>query len=270
MGCAAVFGDKGRFPSGSVRDGMIRGAIFDLGSTLIRRTGLELERVKCAALASFAVSDCGCRDPEAFAARLLDIRLAGWKRSEAELVEIAATASFAEAFAAVGLGVTEEALSQAEAVFFEPEVTMSRLYPSAPETLEALAGMGLRLGMISNATSHRLVVDIARQHGIDRYFDPIVTSMGFGRPKPHPGIFRHVLDGWNIEPGAAVMIGDTLGADILGANAVGMRSILVDIEPNPDNPRYAAQARPTATVARLDEIPPLIGAWNGPEPARRA
>jgi putative hydrolase of the HAD superfamily len=79
-----------------------------------------------------------------------------------------------------------------------------------------------------------------------------------------------VLNGWKIEPDAAVMIGDTLGADILGANTVGMRSILVDIEPNPDNPRYAARARPTATVTRLDEIPALIRAWNGAEPARRA
>jgi len=249
---------------------MIRGAIFDLGSTLIRRTGLELERVKCAALASFAASDCGCRDPETFAARLLDIRLAGWKRSEEEIVEIPAAASFAKAFAAVGLDATDTMLSRAEAVFFEPELTMSRLYPSAVETLEALAGMGLRLGMISNATSHRLVVDIARRHGIDRHFDPIVTSMGFGRPKPHPGIFRHVLEGWKIEPDAAVMIGDTLGADILGANAVGMRSILVDIEPNPDNSQYAAQAQPTATVTCLDAIPALVHAWNRGEPERRA
>jgi HAD superfamily hydrolase (TIGR01509 family) len=249
---------------------MIRGAIFDLGSTLIRRTGLELERVKCAALASFAAADCGCRDPETFGARLLDIRLAGWKRSEEELVEVAATAAFAEAFAAVGLDATDVILSRAETVFFEPEVTMSRLYPSAVETLDALAQMGLRLGMISNATSHRLVADIARRHGLDRYFDPLVTSMGFGRPKPHPDIFRHVLDAWKIEPDAAVMIGDTLGADILGANTVGMRSILVDIEPNPDNPRYAAQAQPTATVTRLDAIPGLIQAWNRADPERRA
>lgn len=248
---------------------MIRGMIFDLGSTLIHRTGLELERVKCAALASFAASDYGCGDPETFAARLLEIRLAGWKRSEEALVEVAATASFAEAFAAVGLDLTETALSLAETVFFEPEVRISRLYPSAAETLEALTGMGLRLGMISNATSHRLVVDIARRHGIDRYFDPIVTSMGYGRPKPHPGIFRHVLEGWRLQPDDVVMVGDTLGADILGANTVGMRSILVDIEPNPDNPRYAAQARPTAAVARLDEIPALIRAWNDAEPDRR-
>ena len=242
---------------------MIRGVIFDLGSTLIRRTGLELERVKCAALATFAASACGCREPETFAARLLEIRLAAWKRSEREQLEVPAAASFAEAFAAVGLRVDDTVLSEAEAVFFEPEVRISRLYPSASETLEALAGLGLRLGMISNATSHRVVVDIAEHHDIARYFDPIVTSVGFGRPKPHPDIFRHLLERWGMAPEAAVMVGDTLGADILGANTVGMRSILVDVEPNPDNPRYAAQATPTARVLRLEELPALIKDWNG-------
>lgn len=247
---------------------MIRGVIFDLGSTLIHRTGLELERVKCAALASHAASRWGCRDPEAFAASLLEIRLAGWKRSEAEHIEVPAAASFGEAFAAAGIAAGDGALAEAEAVFFEPEVQISRLYPAAAETLAALAAMGLRLGMISNATSHRLVVDIARRHGIERYFDPIVTSAGYGRTKPHPGIFRHVLERWSLEPNAAVMIGDNLGADILGANVVGMRSILVDIEPHPDNPKFAAQIAPTARIVRLDELPPLVKSWNA-APRRR-
>jgi putative hydrolase of the HAD superfamily len=141
---------------------------------------------------------------------------------------------------------------------------MSRLYPSAADVLTALASMGLRLGMISNATSHRLVVDIVRRHRIERYFDPIVTSAGHGRTKPHPEIFRYVLDRWGLEPDAAVMVGDNLGADILGAGSVGMRSILVDIEPHPDNPKYAAEgARPSARIVDLREIPDVLTRWNG-------
>jgi HAD superfamily hydrolase (TIGR01509 family) len=241
---------------------MIRGVIFDLGSTLIRRTGLELERDKCAALASHAATHWGCRDPETLAARLVDIRLAGWRRAEAEQIEIPAAASFREAFEAAGLDTGDAVLAEAEGVFFEPELRMSRLYPAARETLDALAAMGLRLGMISNATSHRLVVDIVRRHGLERHFDPIVTSAGHGRTKPHPDIFRFVLQQWNVEPDATVMVGDTLGADILGANTVGMRSILVDIEPNPDNPKFAATARPTARVVDLPQIPEVLRGWT--------
>lgn len=241
----------------------IRGAIFDLGSTLIRRTGLELEREKCAALAAWASSALDSPDGEALSARLLEIRLEGWRRSGAELVEYLGTWAIAKAFQATGLPTDEATLRRAEAAFFRPEVRASRLYPWVHESLDALVAMGLRLALISNATSHQLVVDIAEAHDIARYFDPLVTSAGFGRPKPHQGIFMHVLDSWAIAPADAVMVGDTLGADILGAERAGMRSILVDIEPNPDNPRFAGRVRPTARVTSLRDLPAILEAWNG-------
>jgi len=131
------------------------------------------------------------------------------------------------------------------------------------ETLDALAGMDLRLGMISNATSHQLVQDLVRQQGIGGYFDPLVTSAGFGRPKPHPSIFTHVLEAWGIPASQAVMVGDTLGADVLGAAGVGMRSILVDIEPNPDNSRFSETVRASARVTDLRDVPDLIRRWRG-------
>jgi HAD superfamily hydrolase (TIGR01549 family) len=239
----------------------IDGVIFDLGSTLIRRTGLELEREKCSVLAHFAASEWACRDPGSLAAQLLEVRLDGWRRSEAELVERLATESIARAFAQAGLPVDELTLRRAEAVFFEPEVRMSQLYPSAVETLERLRARGFKIGMISNATSHGLVVEITARHRIDRYFNPLVSSAGHGKVKPHPDIFAHVLDGWAVPAERVVMVGDTLAADIAGAHAVGMRSVLVDIEPNPANARFTGPA-PTARVERLEEIPPLIERWS--------
>jgi len=239
----------------------VRGVIFDLGSTLIRRTGLEMEKHKCGALGAWAGSELGCRDPEALTASLLEIRLNGWRRSDEEMVEYLGTWAIAKAFAAAGLPTDEATLRRAEAVFFAPEVRVSRLYPWAHESLDALVAMEMRLGMISNATSHQLIVDLVRTHDLERYFDPLVSSAGFGRPKPHPGIFSQVLDAWGIPPAEAVMVGDTLRADILGAERVGMRSILVDIEPNPDNPRVAERVRPTSRVTSLREIPGIIRGW---------
>ena len=54
------------------------------------------------------------------------------------------------------------------------------------------------------------------------------------------------------------MVGDSLRTDIAGAAALGIRSILVEIEPNPDNARFAASVRPTHRVGRLIEIPSLL------------
>ena len=240
----------------------VRGVIFDLGSTLIYRTGLDLEREKCAALAAWAAADLGCPDPAALAEHLLDTRLEAWRRAEAEQVEYLATRSISEVFLARGLPTDEATLRRAEATFFEPEVRVSRLYPGARETLEALAAMGLRLGMISNTTSHQLILDITHKLGIAGYFDLVVSSAGFGRPKPHPSIFTHVLEIWGIPETDAVMVGDTLGADILGATSVGLRSILVDIEPNPDNPRFSGIARPSARVTTLGGVLNLLRAWS--------
>lgn len=240
----------------------IRGVIFDLGSTLIHRTGLALEKEKCGALAQFAAAAWGCRDPDALAARLLEIRLDGWRRSEEDLREVLATESIARAFAVEGLPTDPDTIRRAEAVFFEPEVQMSRLYPGAIDTLETLRRRGLRLGMISNATSHTLILDIVAKHEIGPFFDPVLTSAGCGWVKPHPGTFARVLEAWDVPPRAAVMVGDTLGADIAGAWAAGMRSILVDIEPNPANATFTGPAAASARVTALEEIPPVIAQWD--------
>jgi putative hydrolase of the HAD superfamily len=244
------------------RDAAIRGVIFDLGSTLIHRTGLEIEREKCAAIAAFAAAEWGCASPDALAARLLEIRLESWRRSEVEQVEYLATRSIGQALASAGVSPDDALLRRAEAVFFEPEVRVSRLYPGAREVLEALADLGLRIGLISNTTSHQLILDITRRHGIAEFFDPLVTSAGFGRPKPHPSIFSHVAEQWRLPAGDIVMVGDTLGADILGAAGVGMRSILVDIEPNPDNVRFMEIAKPTVRITDLRQIPALVRRWR--------
>lgn len=241
----------------------VQGVLFDLGSTLIYRTGLELEREKCAALAAFAAAELGCRDPQGLAALLLQIRLDAWQRSEQEQVEYPASLSIQQALAAQGLPTDDATVDRAEAAFFDPEVRASRLYPAAREVLEALRGMGLRLALVSNATSHRLVLDITRKHGIAHYFDPLLTSAAFGRTKPHPSIFRHVLETWALPPEGAVMVGDTLGADVAGAHAVGLRSILVEIEPNPDNARFQDRVRPSARARTLTDVLDLVRLWNG-------
>jgi HAD superfamily hydrolase (TIGR01509 family) len=238
------------------------GVIFDLGSTLIYRTGLELEREKCAALAAFAAAEFGAEEPDALAERLLRIRLEESGRATEEQVEYLAAPSIERALLAQGVALDAGTLSRAEAVFMEPEVRVSRLYPDARETLHTLASMDLRMALISNAPSHRLILDITSKHGIDGFFDPLVSSAGFGRTKPHPAIFMHVLDAWRMPAAQAVMMGDALGADILGANRVGLRSILVDIEPNPDNHRFADLARPSARVTSLREIPDLVRRWR--------
>ena len=99
------------------------------------------------------------------------------------------------------------------------------LYEDALPVLDDLRSRGLKLGLVSNTgrdldafvSHHRLRVDVA------------LGSGAFGRTKPHPTIFRAVLDRLEVEPEDAAMIGDSIEDDVDGAHAAGIeRAFLLD------------------------------------------
>jgi len=67
-----------------------------------------------------------------------------------------------------------------------------------------------------------------RDHGYGRWFKAMVCSYDIGIPKPDPRIFRHTIDLLGVHQSEAVMVGDSLEADIKGALAAGLQAVLVD------------------------------------------
>lgn len=66
--------------------------------------------------------------------------------------------------------------------------------------------------------------------------------------KPNPWIFRYALERLGVTPAQAVMIGDTLDTDIMGARAAGVPSVLVETgSPIP-------HVTPVAPALRLPDI----------------
>lgn len=239
----------------------IRGIIFDLGGTLINNhpePELDREREQCKAIAMFAAAELGCANPESLANRLLTLRNEGGELAAQDLVERLARHTIAQAFHEHGVPVSEGILDVAERLLFEPDRRDRRLYPGARDLLETLRSKGLRIGLITNWSSHQIVLDVTAALGIREYFAPLVSSAAFGRIKPHPSIFQHVLGIWELGAETVIMVGDTLHTDIAGAAALGMGSILVEIEPNPDNVRFPAGVSPTYRVGGLLEIPSLL------------
>lgn len=94
-------------------------------------------------------------------------------------------------------------------------------------TLKMLEAAGYRLGIISNAGDNRDVFQLVERFGIEPFFDFVLTSAAGSYRKPHPRIFELALSHWNIPPQDAVMVGDTLEADVLGAHNAGLYSIWV-------------------------------------------
>lgn len=98
------------------------------------------------------------------------------------------------------------------------------LFPGAIELLDYLYP-NYKLHIITNGFDEvqRKKIQNAK---IDTYFSTITNSEMAGVKKPNPKIFHHALKLANASPRESLMIGDNLEADILGAEAVGMHTLL--------------------------------------------
>jgi putative hydrolase of the HAD superfamily len=145
--------------------------------------------------------------------------------------------------------------------FFAYEEARWFAYPEAIPVLRSLSDRGLRLGMFSNATCDRLIQRLVDRLGFRPWLDPALTSAGTGIRKPDPAAFTPILEAWDLPPEAVVMVGDTLDADILGAQQAGMRAVWLRSredarqEGSASRPDAQAPAVPDATITRLDELP---------------
>jgi phosphoglycolate phosphatase len=106
--------------------------------------------------------------------------------------------------------------------------------PGCEELIEALAGEGFYLGVVSNKTGGLLRRE-AEQLGWSRYFGAIIGAGDAAADKPHPAPVRLALRASHIEAGEAVwFVGDT-DVDIECADNAGCVPILLSGEPRPED-----------------------------------
>ena len=98
--------------------------------------------------------------------------------------------------------------------------------PGTREALQRLASK-YRLGVISNADGK--IAEILDRCGIAEYFETITDSGIVGKEKPHPAIFKAALHSLGVVPEQSLYTGDFYSVDYLGAQQVGMQSVLFDV-----------------------------------------
>lgn len=101
----------------------------------------------------------------------------------------------------------------------------SALYPGVAETLEALAGAGLRLGVCTNkpmAATLRLLGDL----GIAGCFAAVVGGDSYPTRKPSPEPLLGLLERLEVRPEEAVFVGDN-EHDVAAGRAAGVARVLV-------------------------------------------
>jgi putative hydrolase of the HAD superfamily len=129
-----------------------------------------------------------------------------------------------------------------------------RLREGVLETLARLRDAGLHLGIVSNIDEHELV-ELTTLAGLRGRFDSLLSSEAAGSCKPDRRIFEIALERAGCAPGEALFVGDTLGQDVAGANAIGMRSVLLWHRDDRSPPGDGVQ--PAHVVRTIPEVAPL-------------
>jgi putative hydrolase of the HAD superfamily len=107
------------------------------------------------------------------------------------------------------------------------------LYDDVPDVLRRLHASGIRIGLISN--TQRCLSSFQTHFALEGLFAVAISSFDHGYMKPHPSIFEAALRQVEVQPGDALMVGDSLAHDIEGARRMGMRAVLVSRSGQPDS-----------------------------------
>jgi len=101
--------------------------------------------------------------------------------------------------------------------------TKTNLFPLAHQTLSYLKNK-YTLHVISNGFKESTEMKIANNR-LDVYFEHVIISEVVGVNKPDRAIFDHALNLAEADVSESIMIGDSIEADIRGAQDYGMKAI---------------------------------------------
>ena len=130
-------------------------------------------------------------------------------------------------------------------------VTDAKLYDDVIPILQHLRDADLKLAIVSNWDTP--LFPLLERLGIAHYFDTITAShdVRVRSAKPDPHIFEYTLKKVGVTAEETVHVGDTFEADIIGAQGVGIRPILID--------RFGSQEGIwDETIQTLSELPELL------------
>jgi putative hydrolase of the HAD superfamily len=245
---------------------MLRGVILDYGSTLITFDGVSGEvrgRAHRAMFSTLRGEGLALRE-QAFLARLARKFKAYDRKRAADHREPSAFSVLTAVLAEEKLPPQPPALlRRALRSMYEVYEAHWKLFPESQPALERIRAAGLRMAMLSNASDEENVRRMIANHQLESFFDPVIISAAIGIRKPERGAFQPILDSWGLPAGEIVMVGDQLGADILGGKQAGMRTIWLTTEENaPANIKLRGKLSADAQVRTIGEAAALIVHWK--------
>jgi putative hydrolase of the HAD superfamily len=96
-------------------------------------------------------------------------------------------------------------------------------YAYAKETLTALRGRGLKLGILSDFPPEQKLENL----GLAGFWDAVLCSERGGRLKPDPSPFLELAQSMELPPDRILYVGNSVSYDIIGAKQAGMKAALI-------------------------------------------
>ncbi|WP_050033897.1 HAD family hydrolase [Halorubrum halophilum] len=109
--------------------------------------------------------------------------------------------------------------------YWEGYASEMELCDGVERAFDALAEAGTEIAVVTNLTTRVQLRKLSRL-AIDDRIDRLVTSEEVGREKPSAIPFTTALAAFDRRPSETLMVGDNVGADVAGANALGMDTAL--------------------------------------------
>ncbi len=197
-----------------------------------------------------ALQERGIPDAEAFIGSYEEVNEGLWGRYEAGHLskEVLRVLRFRNAL--LRFGVKDAALAdRMGTAYLDRCPTKPALMPGTMALLDDLLPH-YQLHIITNGFEEVQAVKI-KSSGIDPYFSTVISSEKAGAKKPDPRIFGHALKLCTACADDALMIGDNLIADMLGARRAGWDHVHFAAECEPD-------AEATYTIRHMDELRPIL------------
>lgn len=242
---------------------MLKGAIFDLGGTLIHLT-VTWDQIREARTDAIyvALKEHGVAlDHNSLKREYLQLHEEESEYASRTLEEIEIVASFNNLFDRLGVEASQQPeIEKLVKKFFAVEVESWVLFPGVTEMLQQVRDLELKLGLLSNARNDWAVREIVEHLGLSRFFDAILTSAAVGIRKPRPEPFNQMLELLAVRASDTVMIGNSMEADVAGAKPLGIKTIRVIFgDSNDEIPmKLDLEVEPDITVSSVSDIVPAI------------
>jgi len=142
------------------------------------------------------------------------------------------------------LKIARQSLDEAEKY---TNATPALLFPGTLEILQHLSSAGLKLGILSAATTAEVREFVAR-YQLSDYIEAQIGVDG-GLSKPDPALFMQACQVLGVEPDHTLMVGDSVGDMQMARNAKAAGCVGITWIGKPDNVKGA-----DVVINRLDEI----------------